>query len=206
MDLRSCRRRGADSPRILYEHVTNKPGNRKPPKPSKDDRASITAARPAADAASTRTPTGEAPLEDLLFQLLNEIGIIDQLAQTAFQRRLPHGLTGAQFAVLNHCVRTGDGKTPARIADNLQVTRGTMTGTLARLAAKGFITFASDEQDGRSKRVLITPAGVEARRASIRSAAPVLTRMTSITTRPAIEALLAELMVLRRWLDANRQL
>lgn len=202
----------------MYEPVTNKPGSRKTPRPSKRDRVSTQAARPASETAQTPATTPSptpaatatataieaAPLEDLLFQLLNEIGIIDQLAQTAFQRRLPHGLTGAQFAVLNHCVRTGDGKTPARIADNLQVTRGTMTGTLARLAAKGFITFASDEQDGRSKRVLITPEGIAARRASIRSAAPVLTRMTRVTTRPAIEAVLAELVVLRRWLDANR--
>ena len=183
----------------MYEPVTDKPGSDQTADPRKRARGSPPAARARGDAAPA-----EPPLEDLLFQLLNEIGIIDQLAQTAFQRRLPHGLTGAQFAVLNHCVRTGDGKTPARLADNLQVTRGTMTGTLARLAAKGFITFATDEQDGRSKRVLITPAGVAARRASIRSAAPVLTRMTEVTTRPAIEAVLAELVLLRRWLDDNR--
>ena len=75
------------------------------------------------------------------FQLYNEIGIIDQLASTQFERALPHGLTQAQFSLLNHCVRLGDGETPAQLASAFQVTKGTMTSTLQKLTAKGFVMY-----------------------------------------------------------------
>ncbi|MEQ9315924.1 MAG: MarR family transcriptional regulator, partial [Henriciella sp.] len=97
--------------------------------------------------------------EATLFRLFNEIGIISQLGSTAFERVLPHGLTQAQFTLLNHCVRLGDNKTPAYLAAAFQVTRGTLTSTLQRLEQKGFIRLAPDDQDGRSKRVLLTDAG-----------------------------------------------
>ena len=62
-------------------------------------------------------PEAEKPShEQLLFRLLTEIGIINQLAETAFERVLPHGLTRAQFTVLNHSVRMGDNRTPAQLA------------------------------------------------------------------------------------------
>jgi hypothetical protein len=59
--------------------------------------------------------------------------------------------------VLNHCVRLGDNRTPAELAAAFQVTRATLTSTLQRLEAKGFIRMARDPRDGRSKRVLLTP-------------------------------------------------
>ena len=82
--------------------------------------------------------------EALLFRLFNEIGIINQLATTAFERVMPHDLTIAQFTILNHCVRLGDNKTPAQLADILQVTRGTLTSTLGRLAEKRFISLVPE--------------------------------------------------------------
>lgn len=39
------------------------------------------------------------------FRVMNEIGIIDQLGTTLFERAMPHGLTLPQFIVLNHFVR-----------------------------------------------------------------------------------------------------
>jgi len=142
--------------------------------------------------------------EDLLFRLFNEIGIIDQLASAAFERVLPKGLTPAQFAILNHCVRVGDDKTPAQLADILQVTRATLTSTLGRLEAKGFVRLVPDENDGRSKRVLLTRAGRDARRESIRAARPLLSRARAAAPRRAVEELLPRLEELRTWLDRNR--
>lgn len=141
-----------------------------------------------------------------LFTLFNEIGIIHQLSSTAFERNLPHGLTLAQFSVLNHFVRLGDNKTPAQLASAFQVTRGTMTSTLQRLEAKGFVTITPDAQDGRSKRVGLTPTGRTAAAACIAAAAPILTRAREALSRDEVERLLPALTKLRAWLDENRSL
>ena len=142
--------------------------------------------------------------EQLLFQLLNEIGIIQQLASTAFGRLLPHGLTVAQFTLLNHCVRMGEGKTPAQLADILQVTRGTMTSTLARLEKKRFIRVAPDPIDGRAKRVFLTDEGRTAREDAVKAAVPFLSEAKAAVSHDRVTGLLPELRVLRAWLDQNR--
>ena len=142
--------------------------------------------------------------EQLLFRLLTEIGIINQLAETAFERVLPHGLTRAQFTVLNHSVRMGDNKTPAQLAAVLQVTRGTMTSTLARLEEKGFIRLEPDAVDGRSKRVLLTHTGRAAREESMRAAFPFLEQATGAIPRDLVELMLPQIERVRTWLDQNR--
>ena len=144
--------------------------------------------------------------EARLFTLFNEIGIIQQLSGTAFERVLPHGLTQAQFTVLNHCVRLGDNKTPAQLASAFQVTRGTLTSTLQRLEAKGFIEIVPAAKDGRSKRVLLTASGHAAAAACIAAAAPILTRAREALSRDEVERLLPLLTKLRVWLDENRSL
>ena len=50
--------------------------------------------------------------DPLAFRVMNEIGIIDQLGSTLFERSMPHGLTLPQFVVLNHFVRVGDDRSP----------------------------------------------------------------------------------------------
>jgi len=139
-----------------------------------------------------------------LFRVFNEIGIIHQLASTAFGKVLPYDLTPAQFTVLNHCVRMGDNRTPADIAAALQVTRGTMTSTLGRLKAKGFIRLVPDARDGRSKRVILTQKGRAGHEASIAAAAPLLARLSEGMPAGALRDLLPTLAELRAWLDANR--
>lgn len=164
--------------------------------------------RPAEDwtpiLSETRTPIADESREALLFQLFNEMGIIDQLSGTAFERVLPHGLTQAQFTVINHCVRLGDGKTPAALAAAFQVTRGTLTSTLQRLEQKRFIELVPDATDGRSKRVMLTEAGRKARDASIRAAFPLLERMRTALSEDEVDQVLPVLVKLRTWLDNNR--
>lgn len=141
---------------------------------------------------------------DLLFQLFTEIGIIDQLANAAFEKVLPYGLTGAQFAILNHFVRTGDNVTPAQLADVMQVSRATLTSTLRRLESKGFIRMIADEKDGRSKRILLTAAGRRAREASVQLAAPLLNAIRADKSTAEVLRGLPSLRRLRQWLDQNR--
>ena len=143
--------------------------------------------------------------EALLFRLFNEIGIINQLATNAFERVMPHDLTLAQFTILNHCMRLGDNKTPAQLADILQVTRGTLTSTLGRLAEKRFVRLVPDAEDGRSKRVVLTAAGRKARDAAIVAALPLLETARLAMPRATVVRMLPALEDLRRWLDANRQ-
>lgn len=170
--------------------------------PKRSDRRRVVDSTPTlSDEAASRVSD-----EELLFRYFNEIGIIHQLAGTAFQRVLPHGLTGAQFTVLNHCVRMGDNKTPAQLAEILQVTRGTLTSTLARLQSKRFISIVPDDIDGRSKRVLLTPRGRAAREESIRASWPLLARVKNVLPRATTEQQLPQLVALRDWLDRNRKL
>lgn len=140
----------------------------------------------------------------LVFQFFNEIGIISQLSSTAFERALPHGLTQAQFTVLNHGVRMGDGWTPARLAAAFQVTKGTFTSTLQKLEAKGFVRVEPDPDDGRSKRIFLTDAGRKAREEALVAAGPLFARIPEAITPEQIEALLPTLRNLRGWLDDNR--
>lgn len=98
--------------------------------------------------------------DPLAFKVLNEIGIIDQLATSAFTDVLPRGMSVAQFTVLNHFVRLGHtSRSPTQLASAFQISRPTMTNTLARMERAGLVTIAPDPEDGRSKRVALTAAG-----------------------------------------------
>ena len=103
------------------------------------------------------------------FELFNEIGIINQLATTMFERVLPKGMTQAQFTVLNHFVRLGhQERSPAQLAFAFQVTRPTMTSTLSRMERAGLILVSwltRPEPADRLQRfyaLLHTPVGEEA--------------------------------------------
>jgi DNA-binding MarR family transcriptional regulator len=152
-------------------------------------------------------PAKTAPATDpgaLYFQLFNEIGIIAQLSGNRFQRVLPHELTMAQFTLLNHCVRLGDGWTPMRLAAAFQVTKGTMTNTLQKLEAKGFIRVDPDPDDARSKRVFLTPAGKQARDASLKALVPEIAQLPAGFPPDLAAEILPSLERLRIWLDTNR--
>lgn len=98
--------------------------------------------------------------DPLSFRVINEIGIIDQLASAAFTAVLPRHITIAQFSVLNHFVRLEiERKSPAELASAFQVSRPTMTTILARLERSGLVAITPDPDDGRAKRVAITDAG-----------------------------------------------
>ena len=61
-------------------------------------------------------PDGTPSTTGAYFALFNEIGIIAQLSRALFEARLPEGIHLPQFAVINHMVRLGDGKTPLALA------------------------------------------------------------------------------------------
>lgn len=138
-----------------------------------------------------------------LFALLNEIGIIEQLARNRFERAQPDGLRLPHFAVLNHLVRLGDGRSPSRIARAFEVTKATMTNTLQRLEARGLIRMEPDPRDARGKRVFLTEAGRARRDAAARASLADLAVLAAAGgVRP--EDALPTLRRLREVLDAAR--
>lgn len=139
-----------------------------------------------------------------LFQLLNEIGIIQQLSTAEFNRRMPEGLHVSHFSVLNHLSRLGDGRTPVRIAAAFQVTKATMTNTLSKLSARGFIEIRSNPDDGRSKLVYLTPTGREFQKRALAAVGPVLDQINENLDVDAILEILPKLHELREFLDVSR--
>jgi DNA-binding MarR family transcriptional regulator len=142
--------------------------------------------------------------DPLAFRVMNEIGIIDRLGSTLFERSMPHGLTLPQFTVLNHFVRLGDGRTPVELANAIQVTKATMTSTLQKLERKGFVTSSPDANDGRSKRIAITASGRKARDQSIKAIEHHLAALETAIGKRKLEAVLPVLAALRTFLDRQR--
>ncbi len=139
-----------------------------------------------------------------IFELLNEIGIIQQLAVTEFNRRLPGGLHVSHFSVINHLCRLGDGRTPLRIAKAFQVTKPTMTNTLSKLSARGLIKISDNPADGRSKLVFLTPKGRAFQKRAIATLEPTLELMDQNLDLEKFIGLLPMLQELREFLDNNR--
>jgi DNA-binding MarR family transcriptional regulator len=140
----------------------------------------------------------------VLFQFFNEVAIINQLATAMFEARLPTGFLVSQFAVLNHLIRLGDGRTPLDLARAFQVPKTTMTHTLAVLERHGLIRMAPNPQDGRSKCVWITDPGRAFRDTAIANVAPDLTGIARAFPLDQLAALTPTLAQLRSLLDARR--
>lgn len=142
--------------------------------------------------------------DSIHFRILNEIGIINQLAQSIFERVMPEGMTLAQFTVLNHFVRLGGAKSPAELAQAFQVTRGTMTSTLQKLEGKGLVAIDPDPRDGRSKQVTLTAQGRSMRHQCLRRLEPEIKKLAELWPRDEAAPLLAPLGSLRALLDRLR--
>ena len=138
------------------------------------------------------------------FRLFNEIGIIGQLSRTLLEARLPPGFVVAQFSVLNHLVRVGDGRTPLAIAQAFQVPKNSMTHSLTVLEREGLIVLRPNPQDGRSKLVFLTDKGRTFRDDVIAAFAPDVARIARAFPPDSVARLLPDLETLRRVLDADR--
>lgn len=139
-----------------------------------------------------------------LFALFNEIGIISQLATTMFERVMPHGLTVAQFSLLNHLSRREEPQAPLKLANAFQVSKGTMTSTIGRLESKGFVDVTPNPQDGRGKFVTITDEGRTARNNSVAALGPDLAWLSDHVAAQDVQALTEKLAGIRALLDERR--
>ncbi|MFE3171974.1 MarR family winged helix-turn-helix transcriptional regulator [Amycolatopsis sp. NPDC059090] len=69
-----------------------------------------------------------------------------------------HDLSGGRFAALL-AVGEAPGITPARLSEELEVKRATVTGLIDGLVKRGFVVRGSDEADRRVQTLTITPDG-----------------------------------------------
>jgi len=144
--------------------------------------------------------------QKLVFQFFTEVGIIHQLSVALFNKRLPDGLHVAHFSVLDHLVRLGDGKTPQSLAKAFQLSKGTMTHTLAELLKRGLIQVLPNEKDGRSKLVFVTDLGRAFRRKAMANLAPVMSQLEAKLNFEQIAKMQSELAEVRAVLDDNRDM
>ena len=68
------------------------------------------------------------------------------------------GLTPAQFDVLATLGNT-EGMNPGQLGQRTLITKGTLTGVVDRLLAKGLVQRLPDPSDGRGQIVRLTPEG-----------------------------------------------
>lgn len=144
------------------------------------------------------------PVTDLWFRVLNEIGIVAQLATRLLEARLPEGFLVSHFTVLNHLVRVRDGRMPLELARAFQVPKTSMTHTLAGLERAGLVEMRPNPEDGRSKRVWITDGGRAFRAEAIAALAPDFARLAEPYPTERLAGLLPDLAALRQVLDEDR--
>lgn len=117
---------------------------------------------------------------------------------------MPHGMTMSQFQVLNHFVRLGGERNLGALARSFQVSKATISGVVANLERKGFVSIRPDPSDGRGRLVSITDAGRQAREGSIAAIQPHLDRIGAALPEGVLDGLMPGLVLLRQHLDANR--
>ncbi len=137
-------------------------------------------------------------------RVLNEVGIISQLASAEMLRVLERGMGISEFSVLNHFVRLGDGRTPSWLAKAFQMTRASMTAIVAKLEAKGYVTVETVPEDRRQKTVSITKAGRAAHARAVEAIRPASERIVADFGEERLAKLLPELAALRAYLDEAR--
>lgn len=142
--------------------------------------------------------------DPLAFQVLNEVGIISQLSSNLATRLLAPDLNLSQFTLLNHFTRLGGERSLVQLAGAMQVTKAAMTNTVARLHAKGLLDVQPDPQDGRGKRVSLTPAGRAARQKAVQRLSQAMAGMGAAVSDPELSAALQALRQLRVWFDSHR--
>jgi len=71
----------------------------------------------------------------------------------------PHGLSGAQYNLLNVVAQAEAGLSQRELSDHLVVDRSNVTGLLDRMEAAGWVKRTDHPEDRRAYRVVLTAAG-----------------------------------------------
>lgn len=97
--------------------------------------------------------------------LFGVLGLSSAVDERCAQMLADVGLSEGRFAVLLLLEKRQLAKqpalNPAEIAENLGVTRATVTGLIAGLERDGLLRREADDSDGRRSRLSLTPAGAQ---------------------------------------------
>ncbi|MBD3665267.1 MarR family winged helix-turn-helix transcriptional regulator [Sulfitobacter aestuariivivens] len=110
----------------------------------------------------------------IAIMLFSELLAADQAVRSRLTRVLPKGMEISHFSVLNSLIWHADERTPAELAQTLNVTRGAMTNTLSKLEWAGYVHIRPDWDDARRKKVGISPAGRHAHVAAVTAITPMI--------------------------------
>lgn len=99
--------------------------------------------------------TNRPPFLPLLRELVRSYQAFERYSASHIQSL---GLTPAQFDVLATLGNT-DGMNPKQLGEKTLITKGTLTGVVDRLTAKGLVRRDPDPSDGRGQIVRVTPEG-----------------------------------------------
>lgn len=139
-----------------------------------------------------------------IFGALTEIGIIAQLSRTMLETRLPKGLIGPHFSVLDHLIRVADGRTPVELARAFQVPKTSMTHTVAGLERHRLVQVRPNPNDRRSKCVWLTENGRALRSNTIRELEEDMAALAEGYGTQKLLSILPHLTDLRIFLDNYR--
>lgn len=113
----------------------------------------------------------------IAIMLFSELLAVDQSVRSRLTRVLPKGMEISHFSVLNNLAWVGKERSPAKLAETLNVTRGAITNTVNKLEWAGYVHVRPDWDDARRKMVGISPAGRKAHEAAVSAIAPFLNQV-----------------------------
>lgn len=136
----------------------------------------------------------------LAILLFSELLAADQSVRNRLTRVLPKGMEISHFSVLNSLAWHGSERSPAKLAETFNVTRGAMTNTLNKLEWAGYIHIRPDWDDARRKMVGISPAGRLAHVNAISAITPMINKVVDELGEEQARAALPILREIRRQL------
>jgi len=107
--------------------------------------------------------TSDKKTADQTFRTGYLIHDVSRLRRNVYDKAMkPRGLTRAQWVLLTNIARHGeDGEVQTKLAEYLDLGKGTVGTLIDRLEARGLVTRRADPSDRRVNRVVMTPAGKE---------------------------------------------
>jgi DNA-binding MarR family transcriptional regulator len=139
------------------------------------------------------------PADHPVLQVFANIRLIHEGVRDAIAESLPEGLTVPQYEVLRLIDFRGDGISPAEISETLHIPKSGLTNTLQRLEANGYVRVEPCAEDGRKKRVWLTPAGREAFVDALAGIRPKMDHLREAFTLEEFREALPFLKALRAW-------
>ena len=136
-------------------------------------------------------------------EALSSLGVIQAQLCSRMERALPGGVSAAAFEAMDRLAAANPPQGPAELALALGLSRAALSNTLANLERAGWMTVKPHSDDGRRKRLSLTPAGADMHRRCLFATRPQLENLRAAISGEAAEAALPFLRSLSAWLTRS---